>query len=48
MKNWYKILAVVLLAYVMIWGFLGPIPRQAVLHETARNLYFHVPMWFGM
>ena len=47
-KNWYKILAVVLLAYVMIWGFLGHIPRQPVLYETARNLYFHVPMWFGM
>ncbi len=47
-KNWYKILAVVALAYVMIWGFIGVIPRQPVLHETARNLYFHVPMWFSM
>ncbi|MBB6004114.1 cytochrome c biogenesis protein [Arcicella rosea] len=47
-QNWYKILAVVLLAYVVIWGFLGRIPSQPILHETARNLYFHVPMWFSM
>ncbi|MES2518464.1 MAG: cytochrome c biogenesis protein [Bacteroidota bacterium] len=47
-NNWYKFLAVGLLYYVLIWGFLGRIPRQPVLHETARNLYFHVPMWFGM
>ena len=47
-KNWYRILAVVALTYVIIWGFLGVIPRQPVLHETARNLYFHVPMWFTM
>jgi heme exporter protein C len=47
-SNWYKILAVVLLAYVIIWGFLGTIPKQPILYETARNLYFHVPMWFSM
>ena len=45
-QNWYKYLAVLMLSYVMVWGFLGHIPRQPVLHETARNLYFHVPMWF--
>lgn len=47
-QNWYKFLAVILLMYVIVMGFLGTIPRQPVLHETARNLYFHVPMWFGM
>ncbi len=47
-KNWWKALSVLLLMYVMIWGFIGVIPRQPVLHETARNLYFHVPMWFAM
>ncbi|MDI9866056.1 MULTISPECIES: cytochrome c biogenesis protein [Bacteroidota] len=47
-QNWYKYLAVLMLSYVMVWGFLGHIPRQPVLHETARNLYFHVPMWFSM
>ena len=29
-------------------GFLLPVPRLPVLHESIRNLYFHVPMWFGM
>jgi heme exporter protein C len=29
-------------------GFLGHVPRLAILNETERNLYFHVPMWFGM
>ncbi len=47
-QHWYKVLAVLLLTYVLSWGFLGRIPRQPILHETARNLYFHVPMWFAM
>ena len=29
-------------------GFLGPVPERPILHETIRNLYFHVPMWFTM
>jgi heme exporter protein C len=27
---------------------MGNIPRQPILNETARNLYFHVTMWFAM
>ena len=34
--------------YVMIMGFLGEVPRQNILNETVRNLYFHVTMWFAM
>lgn len=45
---WWKILAVVLVLYTIIAGFLVPVPAQPILHETIRNLYFHVPMWFGM
>jgi heme exporter protein C len=49
MKNyWWKILAVVLVMYTIIAGFLFRVPAQPILHETIRNLYFHVPMWFGM
>jgi len=48
MKNWWKILAVLLLLYSIVWGFLGPVPRLAILNETIRNLYFHVTMWFAM
>lgn len=37
-----------LLVYVFINGFLGPVPRLNILNETIRNLFFHVGMWFGM
>lgn len=45
---WWKILCVVLLAYTVIGGLLLPAPARFILHETIRNLYFHVPMWFTM
>ncbi|MBL7893016.1 MAG: cytochrome c biogenesis protein CcsA, partial [Bacteroidia bacterium] len=48
MKNWWKIVSVVLLLFTIIWGFLCPVPKLAILHETIRNLFFHVTMWFGM
>ncbi len=47
-KNWWKILGAVLVLYSIISGFLFSVPAQAILHETIRNLYFHVPMWFSM
>lgn len=47
-KSWWKILAVVLLFYTIIGGFLFDVPRLAILNESIRNLYFHVPMWFAM
>ena len=47
-KNWWKILASVLLIYSVIAGLLFEVPRLPILHETIRNLYFHVPMWFTM
>ncbi|MCX6297172.1 MAG: cytochrome c biogenesis protein [Bacteroidetes bacterium] len=47
-KNWWKITAVVFVFYTLIAGFLIPVPAQPILHETIRNLYFHVPMWFSM
>ena len=47
-KNWWKILAAVLLIYSFIAGLLVAVPRLPILHETIRNLYFHVPMWFTM
>lgn len=46
--RWWKTLAVALVLYTIIAGFLTPVPRLAILHETIRNLYFHVTMWFGM
>ncbi len=47
-KHWWKILGAILVFYSIISGFLFPVPAQPILHETIRNLYFHVPMWFSM
>ena len=47
-ENWWKILASVLVLYSVIAGFLGEVPHLPILHESIRNLYFHVPMWFSM
>jgi len=47
-QSWWKILAVVLVFYTMISGFLFAVPTLPILHETIRNLYFHVPMWMAM
>lgn len=46
--HWYKIAAILLLLTTTWFGFMGDVPRLAVLNESIRNLYFHVPMWFGM
>lgn len=47
-KNWWKILCILLLVYTFTAGLLLKVPRLEVLHETIRNLYFHVCMWFSM
>ena len=47
-KIWWKVLAAGLLIYTVIFGLIGEVPRQPILNETIRNVYFHVPMWFGM
>jgi heme exporter protein C len=48
-KSWWKVLAVVLIIYGIIGGFLMPAPDDiGILAKTIRNLYFHVPMWFTM
>ncbi len=47
-QSWWKILGVILVFYTMIAGFLLPVPKLPLLHETIRNVYFHVPMWMGM
>jgi len=45
---WWKIVCMLMCLYVVIGGFLIPVPRLDILNETIRNLYFHVPMWFTM
>jgi heme exporter protein C len=46
--HWWKITGSLLLSYVIVGGFLFEVPLLPVLHETIRNIYFHVGMWFGM
>ena len=47
-NNWWKILGVILIYYVVIAGFLIDVPRLSILNETIRNLFFHVAIWFAM
>lgn len=47
-KNWWKILAVILVLYTIIGGMLVRVPGLAILNESIRNLFYHVPMWFTM
>ncbi|MFM1912232.1 MAG: hypothetical protein RIR51_70 [Bacteroidota bacterium] len=47
-KQGFKYLAIILLIFTIWEGFLGQVPRQPILNETVRNLYFHVTMWFSM
>lgn len=47
-QTWWKVVAVVMVFSTFFTGLLLPVPALPVLHETIRNLYFHVPMWMGM
>jgi heme exporter protein C len=47
-KSWWKILSFGLLIYTIVGGFLLAVPALPILHESIRNLYFHVCMWFAM
>src|SRR6195952_5247418 len=47
-QTWWKVIAVLLVFSTFITGLLFPVPVLPILHETIRNLYFHVPMWMGM
>ncbi len=41
-------LTLVVLGAFSFGGYLLNIPKISILEHTARNLYFHVPMWFTM
>ncbi|HET8963214.1 MAG TPA: cytochrome c biogenesis protein [Chitinophagales bacterium] len=47
-KSWWKYATVLLLLYTFIGGLMIDVPARYVLHETIRNLFFHVPVWFTM
>ncbi len=43
-----RAVVVVWMTAVLLGAFLLEIPRMNILEHTARNLYFHVPMWFTL
>ena len=47
-KSWWKIVCVCILLYTVVGGLLFSMPAREILHETVRNMFFHVCMWFGM
>ena len=47
----YRVFTVVLAVWmtvVIVMGFVRTVPNMPILEHTARNLYFHVPMWFTL
>ncbi len=47
MKPWKYVIAA-WMTLVIIGGFLIEIPDIPILEQTARNIFFHVPMWMTM
>ena len=47
-SSFVKPLIVVWVTGVILAGFLVPVPQIPILEHTARNLYFHVPLWFAL
>lgn len=45
--KWWKILCIVFLLLTFSMGFLINVPMIGNLHQSIRNFFFHVPMWFG-
>jgi heme exporter protein C len=46
--SWWKWLSLALVLYSIVMGLTMKVPALPILHETIRNLYFHVTMWFAM
>ena len=47
--KWWKVLSFFLLLYTCTYGFIVKVPKlDDRMRESIRNMFFHVPMWFGM
>lgn len=44
----WKVAGLVLVMYSLIAGLSIDVPKLPLIHQTIRNLFFHVPMWFAM
>jgi heme exporter protein C len=47
-SSFWKYVSIPLLIYTIVGGLLMAVPRLAIVNESIRGLYYHVPMWFGM
>jgi heme exporter protein C len=47
-KDWWKFLGLALIMYSVLAGFLIKVPDLDMIHQSIRNLFFHVVMWFSM
>jgi len=47
-KDWWKFLGILLVIYSIVAGFLVKVPDLDMIHQSIRNLFFHVVMWFSM
>ncbi|MBS1736752.1 MAG: cytochrome c biogenesis protein CcsA [Bacteroidetes bacterium] len=45
--KWWKITCIIFLLLTFTAGFLIRVPIIGNLHQSIRNFFFHVPMWFG-
>lgn len=49
LRNGYKAAAIALVLYAVLAGLLKPLPdRGALLGQSMRSVFYHVPMWFAM
>jgi heme exporter protein C len=47
-KDWWKFLGLVLIMYSVIAGLTIKVPDLDMIHQSIRNLFYHVVMWFSM
>ena len=45
--KWWKILCILFMFLTFTAGFMIKVPIIGNLHQSIRNFFFHVPMWFG-
>lgn len=48
LKHSWKILAAAGVLFTLVYGLMMDVPERVILHQTIRNLFFHVPLWFAM
>lgn len=47
-KMWWKFLAAGGVLFTVFYGLFMDVPDREIIHQTIRNLFYHVPLWFAM